>query len=177
MSRGCGRTYPYPTTKLSTPYDKNVQDKRLSNRLFNKEEEEESALKFYKSVWPELNKVLKRKLINLIKEYGQDLFNHAVNVAASNGVTVQTSFSYLSKILKDWQKHNVTDVKSADAYMNSRNKSTITNRKVNKKKSVKESLPNWARDDYKPPKEHIDASKKKLNYNSSLKICNDNFFC
>ncbi|MCL0319407.1 hypothetical protein [Apilactobacillus xinyiensis] len=162
MSRGYRQKCPYPTTKTSAPHDKNVQEKRLLNRLSNKEEEEEASLEFYKSVWPEPNEILQSKLSSLVKENGQVLFDHAINVAASNGVTIQTSCSYLSKILNDWKKNNVVDIKTADEYMKQRKDkgSPKQLKKVPKKRTVKESLPEWAEDGYKPPKENIDTDKQ-----------------
>ncbi|MCL0330644.1 helix-turn-helix domain-containing protein [Apilactobacillus xinyiensis] len=142
---------------------KYVQDNRLFNILSNKEEEEEEAsLEFYKSVWPEPNEILQSKLRNLVKVHSQILFDHAISVAASNGVTSKTSYVYLSKILADWKKNKVVDVKTADEYMKNRNKDkgSPKAKKSYKKKTVKESLPEWAEDGYKAPKQSIDKDKK-----------------
>ena len=79
-----------------------------------------------------------------IKDFGSD---ELVIEAMKRAALESKGYRYAEGIMKSWAKSNVTTIKEAEAQdvAHDRNKKSYGNTPV-----VKETLPEWAKDDYKP---------------------------
>lgn len=98
-----------------------------------------------------------------VNDYGQELVVEAMKRAKLS----QANYRYAQGILKDWASNGVktlADVQGADAAYNQKQQ----RRQGGKKVTQKETLPDWAMDDYTPPvqtidKEEAEQLQKKIN--------------
>lgn len=79
-----------------------------------------------------------------------DLIIYAINeMIRNNG----KSYKYLNVILKDWESKGINTVEMAEAYCQQRSKKTEKPNRANyqKQSTRTETLPEWAKDEYKEP--------------------------
>lgn len=113
---------------------------------------------FFQNNFNNLNQHIKVDLKSWIEEIGSDLVLEAMKRA----VEAEKNYNYAKGIMKSWKQNsikNLKDVKEEDEVFAKRKKSSYS-----KQRSVqKEILPEWAREDYEPPKEEVSTKSEEIN--------------
>lgn len=113
---------------------------------------------FFQNNFNNLNQHIKEDLKSWIEEIGSDLVLEAMKRA----VEAEKNYNYAKGIMKSWKQNsikNLKDVKEEDEVFAKRKKSSYS-----KQRSVqKETLPEWAREDYEPPKEEVSTKSEEIN--------------
>ncbi|WP_062532186.1 DnaD domain-containing protein [Jeotgalibaca dankookensis] len=112
---------------------------------------------FFQDNFSNLNQHIKQDLKHWIEEIGSDLVLEAMKRA----VEAEKNYNYAKGIMKSWKMNSVKTLKDVEE-----EDDAFTNRKrptYSKKEYVqKETLPEWARDDYQPPKEVVDTKNEEI---------------
>lgn len=113
---------------------------------------------FFQNNFSNLNQHIKQDLKHWIEEMGSDLVLEAMKRAVEAG----KNYNYAKGIMKSWKQNSIKTLKDVEE-----EDDAFTNRKrptYSKKEYVqKETLPEWAREDYQPPKEEVDIKSEKIN--------------
>jgi len=101
-----------------------------------------------------------QKLDDWVKDFddNEEIICKAIEVASDNNVR---RYAYVEKILKSWEDRGVKSLDDIEALENQRqkeieekkNKAAAPKQKYGKKTVRKETLPEWAKDEYEAPKE------------------------
>lgn len=113
---------------------------------------------FFQNNFGEPNQHIKQNLNEWLEKIGSDLVLEAMKRA----VEAEKNYNYAKGIMKSWKQNRIKtlkDVQKEDEVFAKRKKQPY-----NKKGSVqKETLPEWAKDGYQPPKEEPDTKKEEIN--------------
>lgn len=113
---------------------------------------------FFQNNFNNLNQHIKVDLKSWIEEIGSDLVLEAMKRA----VEAEKNYNYAKGIMKSWKQNSIKtlkDVEEEDEVFAKRKKSSYS-----KQRSVqKETLPEWAREDYEPPKEEVSTKSEEIN--------------
>lgn len=138
--------------------DKELQLEENQNQTAATTPEINKVNNFFQYNFSDLNQHIKQDLKHWIEEMGSDLVLEAMKRA----VEAEKNYNYAKGIMKSWKMNSVKTLKDVEE-----EDDAFTNRKrsTNSKKEYvqKETLPEWARDDYQPPKEEVDAKSEKIN--------------
>lgn len=110
-----------------------------------------------------------QKLDDWVKDFddNEEIICKAIEVATDNNVR---RYAYVEKILKSWEDRGVKSLEDIEALENQRqkeieekkNKAVAPKQKYGKKPVRKETLPEWAKDEYQAPEETpVDAAVEK----------------
>lgn len=137
------------------PHDTDGVGNKKINKEFNIYDDEEEALKTYSSAFGSPSDFIKLKIINLIKEHGSDVFEYAIDLAATGNA--KSPYNFISKLLDDWKKHNLSNLEDVKSYASSF-KQFKSKKGTHSHKPKKEHLPEWAT---KTPEERRAANKRQ----------------
>ena len=148
----------------STKDTKDELDKVRSSGddFVNENPVENKAITAYEKLWGFPNAIALQDLTEWIDFYSDELVTYAIQIAGRNNVTSRGAYKYLDKVLTAWKNENVTTVEAAkkqnEEHNNRIDREFKSRKSYNKRPNIKETLPDWAKDDYKP-KEYKQSNK------------------
>lgn len=144
--------------EIDTEKDKELQLEKKQNQAAVADFEINKVNNFFQNNFSNLNQHIKEDLRGWIKEIGSDLVLEAMKRA----VEAEKNYNYAKGIMKSWKQNRVktlNDVEKEDkAFANRRKSSHDQKNKINK-----ETLPEWARSDYKPSEEEGNINRESIN--------------
>ena len=168
-----GRQSPTPRDENHGGGGRESTDNRLTNRLLNRSSssgddfvnEQPSILKSfdaYQQLWGFPNAIVREDIQSWINDTSDELVSYAIEIAARNNVSSRGANKYLETILTAWKNADVTTVEAAkkqnEEHNNRIDREFKARKSYNKRPNIKETLPDWAKDDYKP-KEYKQSNK------------------
>ncbi|MBC6389232.1 DnaD domain protein [Lactobacillus kunkeei] len=136
----------------SSSGDDFVDEKPVNNQAFTS----------YEKLWGFPNAIAREDLTEWIKNYSDELVNYAIEIAGHNNVSSRGANKYLEAIITAWKNADVTTVEAAkkqnEEHNNRIDREFKSRKSYNKRPNIKETLPDWAKDDYKP-KEYKQSNK------------------
>ncbi|WP_105965032.1 DnaD domain protein [Apilactobacillus micheneri] len=131
--------------------------KYLNNQILNDDEEE--ALQNYKYAFETPDKPISnfmlKKIIKLIKSVNPDVFEYAIDLAATGNA--KSPYNFINKLLDDWNKHKLSTLEQVKNYSDSFKKAKAK-KGTRGRKPKKEHLPEWAT---QTPEERKSENKRK----------------
>jgi len=137
--------------------DKELQLEGNQNRTAATTSEINKVNNFFQNNFSDLNQHIKQDLKHWIEEMGSDLVLEAMKRA----IEAEKNYNYAKGIMKSWKMNSVKtlkDVEEEDDAFTKRKKPSYSKKKY----AQKETLPEWARDDYQPPKEVVDTKNEAI---------------
>lgn len=168
-----GRQSPTPRDENHGGGGRESTDNRLTNRLLNRssssgddfvneQPSSNHAFDEYQKLWGFPNAIALQDLTEWIDSYSDELVTYAIQIAGRNNVTSRGAYKYIDKVLTAWKNEKVTTVEQAkkqnEEHNNRIDREFKARKSYNKRPNIKETLPDWAKDDYKP-KEYKQSNK------------------
>lgn len=111
------------------------------------------SFELWEQLWGFPNAIAVQEIDNWINTIGDDMLLFAVNYAGSRTVKASGAVRYISKIVEGWQQKNITTVEQAKKANQEHEQRMSTERGGwSNQPKQKETLPDWAKDDYEPEK-------------------------
>ena len=111
------------------------------------------SFELWEQLWGFPNAIAVQEIDNWINTIGDDMLLFAVNYAGSRTVKASGAVRYISKIVEGWRQKNITTVEQAEKANQEHEQRMSTERGGwSNQPKQKETLPDWAKDDYEPEK-------------------------
>jgi len=118
------------------------------------------SFELWEQLWGFPNAIAVQEIDNWINTIGDDMLLFAVNYAGSRTVKASGAVRYISKIVEGWQQKNITTVEQAEK-ANQEHEQRMSSERGgwSNQPKQKETLPDWAKDDYEPEKKETTPEK------------------
>ena len=111
------------------------------------------SFELWEQLWGFPNAIAVQEIDNWINTIGDDMLLFAVNYAGSRTVKASGAVRYISKIVEGWRQKNIATVEQAEKANQEHEQRMSTERGGwSNQTKQKETLPDWAKDDYEPEK-------------------------
>lgn len=154
----------------ATGYSKGTQQEHNSTPLnkLNKTETKEkkmveasrqSVFDLWQSLWGFPNAIARQDIEEWLDAYSTDLMIFAINIAGRRNVAAKGADNYLKRVFEDWHNRGIDTVEKANqaAEAHRQQVSNEMGGRISDQSKKVESLPDWAKDDYKPKKDASQA--------------------
>ncbi len=141
--------------------DKELQQEKEQNKnqVAVVDSEINMVYSFFQNNFSELNQYIKQDLVYWIDEIGSEL----VLEAFKKTIEAEKNYNYAKGIMRNWKQNDVKSIQDMEeeeerAFVSRKRK--VSDKQVN---SIKEKLPEWARENYQPPEEKKDFKNENVN--------------
>jgi len=118
------------------------------------------SFELWEQLWGFPNAIAVQEIDNWINTIGDDMLLFAVNYAGSRTVKASGAVRYISKIVEGWRQKNIATVEQAEKANQEHEQRMSTERGGwSNQPKQKETLPDWAKDDYEPEKKETTPEK------------------
>lgn len=118
------------------------------------------------SLWTENynfpNAIVQQDLFEYQDEFGSELLCEALSTTIRNGIEKKGAWAYTMRILETWKSKGIATVEDVKKHEEQRQQSfsKSSNTNYQNSSSRKETLPNWAKDDFVEPVKVYDESEE-----------------
>lgn len=118
------------------------------------------AFELWENLWGFPNAIAREDLSHWLDDFGDDLVCFAIKYAAKRNVKAKGADNYLERVFTGYKSQQIDTVAKAEAALIKHQQIAKTNYSPSQQPIRKETLPAWAEDGYKAPKQQVTAEQR-----------------
>lgn len=118
------------------------------------------AFELWENLWGFPNAIAREDISHWLDDFGDDLVCFAIKYAAKRNVKAKGADNYLERVFTGYKSQQIDTVAKAEAALEKHQQQAKSNYSPNQQPIRKETLPAWAEDGYKAPKQQVTAEQR-----------------